>query len=171
MTAFFSAIPPERKWPHDSRYFGKCAHRGENYMGPKRSPCCWSCADAGLRDWWLSKHTNEPREHFEAREQARQDAQSVTAEFAPRIAEKMAPLSDDSAALRARVAELEEALREARERMSLMSAAKRYGDDVDGDLPALNEMIGCIDAGLTATPSAWEARVRAEEHAAPDQEG
>lgn len=39
-------IPTERIWPEDSRYFGRCAKCGLEFLGPKRAPYCYVCKPA-----------------------------------------------------------------------------------------------------------------------------
>lgn len=53
---FFADVLPQRVWPHDSRYMGRCGNCGNAYFGPKRAPSCWLCAPEGTREWWLGNH-------------------------------------------------------------------------------------------------------------------
>jgi uncharacterized OB-fold protein len=56
----FSDLDQSKTWPHDDRYIcTKCSACGSAYLGPKRSPTCWSCASQQTQDWWQS--VNAPK--------------------------------------------------------------------------------------------------------------
>lgn len=49
----FPDTNPDNDWPINNSYLCTCCRScGSSYFGPKRSPCCWSCTSADMKQWW-----------------------------------------------------------------------------------------------------------------------